>query len=337
MERQTGLPRWRGFNFDGRHRVDGRFQEADFRMVAELGFDYVRLPLCYWDWIDHRDPFCINEEKINFVDEAVAWAERYGIHVSINFHRAPGFCVGDIELEPFRLFEDPNALRCFVEHWALFARRYRGQPSALLSFNLLNEPRWVAPREHAVVMRETVRRIRSIDPDRLILLDGLNTGNEFPTDLIDLVGQGVGFCTRGYVPLGVTHYEATWGHHPQYETESPAWPMGRNRISSTGFYDGLWDRDRLEGRYRVWAAIAQATKAGVFCGECGCFNRTPHETALAWMTDLLDILTSMNIGYALWNLRGPFGILDSERRDVDYEDWQGHKLDRRMLELLKQH
>jgi endoglucanase len=55
------------------------------------------------------------------------------------------------------------------------------------------------------------------------------------------------------------------------------------------------------------------------------------------MTDLLDILTSMNIGYALWNLRGPFGILDSERRDVDYEDWQGHKLDRRMLDLLKRH
>jgi endoglucanase len=41
------------------------------------------------------------------------------------------------------------------------------------------------------------------------------------------------------------------------------------------------------------------------------------------------------IGYALWNLRGPFGVLDSDRADVDDEDWHGHKLDRRLLELMQ--
>jgi hypothetical protein len=30
-----------------------------------------------------------------------------------------------------------------------------------------------------------------------------------------------------------------------------------------------------------------------------------------------------------------FGVLDSGRDDVQYEDYMGHKLDRRMLELLK--
>ena len=40
-------------------------------------------------------------------------------------------------------------------------------------------------------------------------------------------------------------------------------------------------------------------------------------------------------GWALWNLRGEFGILDSERPDVSYESFRGHKLDREMLELLK--
>ena len=33
---------------------------------------------------------------------------------------------------------------------------------------------------------------------------------------------------------------------------------------------------------------------------------------LAWLRDVLEILKSHNIGWALWNFRGPFGILDSE-------------------------
>jgi endoglucanase len=34
-------------------------------------------------------------------------------------------------------------------------------------------------------------------------------------------------------------------------------------------------------------------------------------------------------------LRGTFGILDSERTDVRYENFRGHKLDRALLELLR--
>ncbi len=36
----------------------------------------------------------------------------------------------------------------------------------------------------------------------------------------------------------------------------------------------------------------------------------------------------------MWNLRGGFGIADSGRPDVAYEDFEGHKLDRMMLEML---
>ena len=43
---------------------------------------------------------------------------------------------------------------------------------------------------------------------------------------------------------------------------------------------------------------------------------------------MLEILTGHGIGYALWNFRGSFGLLDSGRKDVEYEDWHGHQLDR---------
>jgi endoglucanase len=37
----------------------------------------------------------------------------------------------------------------------------------------------------------------------------------------------------------------------------------------------------------------------------------------------------------MWNFRGSFGILDSNRKDVAYDNWRGHKLDRPMLELIQ--
>jgi len=76
---------------------------------------------------------------------------------------------------------------------------------------------------------------------------------------------------------------------------------------------------------------------GVHCGEAGCYNRTPHAVFLAWMEDVLDILQGHGIGWALWNFRGPFGLLDSGRADADYEDWHGAKLDRKLLALLQRY
>ena len=36
----------------------------------------------------------------------------------------------------------------------------------------------------------------------------------------------------------------------------------------------------------------------------------------------------------MWNLRGAFGVLDSERADVHYEDFKGHRLDRQIEPLV---
>ena len=64
---------------------------------------------------------------------------------------------------------------------------------------------------------------------------------------------------------------------------------------------------------------AQCAGRALGAASGGCRGLTPH-----W-------------GFALWNLRGSFGVADSERADVTYEDYKGHKLDRKMLELLRRY
>ncbi|MCX6922168.1 MAG: glycoside hydrolase, partial [Verrucomicrobia bacterium] len=75
---------------------------------------------------------------------------------------------------------------------------------------------------------------------------------------------------------------------------------------------------------------------GVHVGASGAFNRTPHPVVLAWMRDCLALWKEAGWGWALWNLHGGFGVLDSQRQDVAYENFRGQKLDRRMLDVLRE-
>jgi endoglucanase len=76
---------------------------------------------------------------------------------------------------------------------------------------------------------------------------------------------------------------------------------------------------------------------GVHVGEFGVERHTSHATALAWMQDCLELWKEADWGWCLWNLNGELGVIDSNRADVKYEDFRGHKLDRQMLNLLQSH
>jgi endoglucanase len=308
-------------------RNDGAFREDDFRWMADWGFDFVRIPMCYTLWIQNDDVYDVYEPMLRNVDRVVEYGHKYGLHVSLNFHDAPGYCVNHKRTESFNLWKDQAALDVFCFHWQLFARRYAGISSEQLSFDLVNEPTNPSPlmsrRDHERVIRAAVQAIREIDAQRTIIIDGLGWGREPVTELADL---GVAQSTRAYDPMIVSHYKASWVNSKEWP--EPAWP-GR-------FQNKRWDRKALERHYEPWVKLAR-TGIGVHCGEGGAFCYTPHDVFLSWFRDVLEILYTHNIGCALWNLRGPFGVLDSGRTDVEYEDWHGHKLDRKLLTLLQEH
>jgi endoglucanase len=108
----------------------------------------------------------------------------------------------------------------------------------------------------------------------------------------------------------------------------PTWPL---KVKENDVYN----KERLRKEcIEPWQEI-ERKGVGVHVGEWGSYNKTPHSVALGWMKDLLELWREAGWGWALWNLRGSFGVLDSQRSDVKYETYRGHTLDRAMLELLK--
>ena len=339
---ENKLPRWRGFNLTGmvsRRRFELAqaedrpvFPEDDFRWMAEWGFNFARIPMDYRCWVPGTDPFAIDEAVFEHVDRLIQFGDRYDLHISLNFHTAPGYCINPRPLLMENLWQNARTLEAFCLHWRYVAMRYEGTPPERLSFDLVNEPPSVADDvmtvdDYVRVTRAATETIHGIDPQRLVIADGYNIGR---TPCPELAGTpNLAQSTRGYDPHSISHYGAPWADGLGFPT--PTWPEeARGRITEP------WNRARLEQHYAPWAALMEQG-VGVHCGECGCYVYTPHAVFLAWFGDLLDILDAHGIGYALWNLRGQFGILDSQRYDVAYEDWHGHKLDRALLDLLQAH
>ncbi len=92
-----------------------------------------------------------------------------------------------------------------------------------------------------------------------------------------------------------------------------------------------------EHYFKQWVDFKKTTTIPVVACEFGVYNKTDHDTSLKVLEDDLSLFKENNIGFALWNFSGAFGIFDSGRDDVEYENYNGHLLDRAMLELLKKY
>lgn len=350
------LPRWRGFNIldfftPQRYSADAKRMaatEQDFQWMADWGFDFVRIPIAYPSYLNY-DPVSgrdiTPEETVDFrteavdaIEQIVFMANKHKLHVSLNLHRAPGFCINAGFHEPFNLWKDEEAQQAFYKHWDMWAKRFKNFSRELLSFDLVNEPcykedmndqfspsRAIPGEIYRKVAIGCLDVIHKQNADRLVIADGNHGGSLVIPELTDLP---IGQSCRGYHPHYISHYRAGWVWKNPDDAPKPVWP---------GVIDGQqFDRSVLENFYRPWIELVNKG-VGVHCGECGCYNETPHEVFLAWFNDQLDILTSNGIGWGLWNFRGTFGMIDSGRKDVDYEDWYGHKLDRKLLTLLQKY
>jgi endoglucanase len=107
----------------------------------------------------------------------------------------------------------------------------------------------------------------------------------------------------------------------------PTWPIEEGGVH--------WDKETLQTRQIAPWQRLENQGVGVMVGEFGAYNKTPHRVVLAWMRDYVDLWTVAGWGWAMWNFTGSMGILDSDRADVEYENWHGHKLDRQMLTLAQ--
>lgn len=343
------LPKWKGFNLvdfnTPNPRPDRRYTTGEqLAWMSDWGFDFVRLPIAYPYYtkfdrskkITPEQIYSIDESMTERIDRLVQLAHKHNLHVSLNLHRAPGYCINAGFDEPYNLWKDQEAQNAFYFHWNYWAKKYKNVSSKKISFDLLNEPSMredmndqhskssaIPGALYREVARSAAEAIRRENKSHLVIADGNKVGNDPIPELADL---NIGQSCRGYFPHAISHYKAPWANKEPDKLPVPVYPgqVGNQTLN----------REAIEKYYQPWIDLMKSG-VGVHCGECGAWNKTPHNVFLTWFGDVLDILSANKIGFALWEFIGDFGILNSGRADVAYEDWHGYKLDRKLLTLLQ--
>ena len=463
----------KGFNLLGKYDADwsnNGFQEEEFIIVKDLGFNFVRLPLDYRTYTQSGNWNVFLEDEIAEIDKAVEWGKKYGVHVCICLHRAPGYCVNPSELpanQNLDLWTNNSAQEAFVNHWAYFAKRYKDLPYDELSFNLVNEPRDMDEATYVNVMQKAINKIQSINPDRVIFVDGLNYGRKTMLSLKN--AKNIIQAIHVYDPFTLTHYKASWVEGSD-TWPVPFWPMtdisqylygpwqndyhtslvlegnflkdtqitinvqqvsvqstlqikldgseiynkvftcsadpgedwtkiiltqwGYQNISGKDYTtvlpsdgtrltitntDGDWmtfnkisirsradeviiipantDWGSKQNTYKITSEgkitdtdgnpvlalntldnnLKSARSEGIpiMIQEFGVYNQTPHDVTLSYLTDVVSVLNKNKVGYAMWNMIGSMGIINSGRSDCTYEQYRGKQLDREMTTILQ--
>lgn len=335
--------RWRGFNLQGLfvsteskdlHQFYNLqyFPEDKFKIIADWGFNYVRLPLSYRCWSSVEDPFTMDEAVLEKLDEAVYYGEKYGLHIDLGFHRAPGYCVNFDEDEKYDLWKDKEAQDAMVYQFTELAKRYKNYGNDKLTFNFVNEPNnRIAPADYTKVFTMVQEAVKAITPDRIFTVDGYGWGRIPPIDMMEVETKDVIYSCRGYEPMGITHYKA---FNSSLYPDEPTWPGAVRCVRVNPREYITYDYKKLRENFEMWKSVCDIYGQKFFCGELGCGHNAPHNVALSWLEDLLSIFKELDIGWAMWNLCGRFGVMNSERADVEYEDYCGYKLDRKMLDIM---
>ena len=151
-------------------------------------------------------------------------------------------------------------------------------PNKRLSFNLFNEPdNKVQPGDFRRVTEQLVKAIRVKDPGRLIIVDGRNWSR---MPITELSGLNVAADIHSYDPIPLTHYKASWANWNKTWPD-PTWPLKERN-------GNIVDRETI--RRTLVAPWQELEKKGVgmFVGEWGVHQHTPHKIALAWIATCLD-------------------------------------------------
>lgn len=301
------------------------FTQQDVELIARLGggrFDHIRLPVDEEQlWDENGDP---DPEAFGLLEAALDWCEAAGLRVVVDLHLLRSHHFLDRETPP--LFTDPDALAHFIDLWEQLSDRLEERPTDQVAYELLNEPVARDPDDWNRVAHAVYHVLRAREPARVIVL-GSNWFNQVQTFAqLDVPEDDDLILTfHYYKPMFITHYTAPWWegggsyHGPIHYPGRPIAdedlarmdPALRELIEREGL-NRPFSRQTIVEDLAQPLAVREETGLPLYCGEFGCYSRTPTELRLAWYRDILSVFEELDIAWANWDYKGDFGIVDAQ-------------------------
>ncbi len=155
-------------------------QEADIRLLAQEGYNSVRLPICARAFLLEEPGIQFIEDAFKMLTQVLDWCEAYGIYAIIDLHGTVGGqsnlpCDDGIDNMPHLFLDEEGEERTIILCEEL-AKRYKDR-WIIGAYNLINEPLsnpvWFHLKDRLKVFyHNLVRGMRRFDRNHLLLLEG---------------------------------------------------------------------------------------------------------------------------------------------------------------------
>ena len=168
---------WGAYNVQPNYRV----YEYEIKAVKEAGFNFIGLDLDfswlqdYWvfmpdqiysNYVNQEDDGKLVRDRLEHLDQIVAWCMEYDIHLNIRSSGVGGYVFG----HGYQAMGNGNskAIESLENIWRVLAQRYADIPNEYLSFTVFSNP-WVWAQNN--VFMPAVEAIQEVSPERCLMVE----------------------------------------------------------------------------------------------------------------------------------------------------------------------
>lgn len=315
LSRGINLSHWLSQHSLDEPHLQSYIGERDFALIARLGFTHVRLPIdtALLQSADGN----LREQGFAYVDRALDWAQAYRLGVVIDLHPVPA---------P-KIARDATAYAHFERLWTAIAQRYARRPLSVV-YELLNEPVETDPQRWRETSMKLVKAIRAVDAKHTIIVCGHNWSG--PDDLPavrPIEDDNIVYTFHFYLPHEFTHQGATWGSAHWRPMRNIPYPLNRDNVqpvlaglsenSASALRrlaeEGV-DINWIEKHLSPVVEYQKQYRVPLYCGEFGVYRAfSPPDSRARWLADVVKTLQKYRIGWAMWDYKGGFALLQTDK------------------------
>jgi endoglucanase len=315
------LSEWFAQVYDSKGYTKEHFQNwttaTDIALIKSAGFDHVRLSVNPQPMMDSSRRPGGRDEYLGYLDAAVKMILDAGLAVEIDMHPDSDFKA--------KLAKEDDFVERFSDFWYMVAQHYSSWDSDRIFFEILNEPEMRDPYRWYGVEAKLAAAIRRGAPSNTIIAAGARWDDDDDLVFLEpLPDPNVVYVFHFYEPHIFTHQGATWGayywkwlkglHYPS-SPENAAQvatlvPEARDRMQVIRYGQDHWDASRVEAEVNQVSDWARRRSVPLICNEFGVYRTfsDPQDRA-RWLTDVRTTLERHNIGWAMWDYSGSFGMV----------------------------
>ena len=306
--------------------------EKDVEYIASLGMDHIRLG--FDQIVLEESPYTYRKEIIDILHCFVSWCNKYNLRAVLNMHKAIGnYC--DI-LEEKSLMRTEELQERFIAIWVKLEEEFSNDNDVV--FELLNEVVNSTAEEWNLVAEKTIRAIRKINPNRIIVIGGIDYNNPYALrNLKVFEDENVIYTFHCYEPFEFTHQQGVLQPSPLFYNRKMPYPTDdieryRDFRRCINDNDAYRDIDKMDIEHlRKYLTPAIEFKRNnpdkiLWCGEFGTIRHCNIKYRENWMRDMITILKENDIPYSVWNyLSTPndgnrFSLVDDDDRKILSEE-----------------